>query len=351
MRAESPQSTGPLKAELADDEPQRRRSACGLLLAAASLTLCVAVGVAYFTRADAIAAVTVCPPWAWAIAGVGIACLAAICRAGRKLIAVTFLVWGAYLLATADVPAALFRIAPASVVNAEQLERPGRWNVRVVSLNCGLGNVQAVREVKSLRPQVVLLQESPSAAAIGELARELFGDEGAVVRGADATIIVHGEVKSEEAPTAHSVAAQIRLKNGAELAVVSLRLEPALVRLDFWSPDCWRTQAENRRVRRRQLGEVIKSIADVPASTPLVIGGDFNAPAGDAVYRLLHPRLRDAFVEAGMGWGNTITNDFPFARIDQMWIDRRWLAVSVQAMRSGHSDHRLVVADLQLIAP
>jgi vancomycin resistance protein VanJ len=351
MRAESPHSTGPTVPELAGDEPPRRRSACGILLAAVSLAFCVAVWAAYVIRADAIAAVTVCPPWAWAIAGLGITSLAGICRAGGKLIGATYLVWGAYLLATADVPAALFRNAPERVANAIQLEGPDHWNIRVVSLNCGLGNAQAAREITPLRPQVVLLQESPSATTIEELARELFGDEGVVVRGSDATIIVHGKVTSEEAPTGHSVAAQVRLKNGPRMAIVGLRLEPALVRLDFWSPDCWRAQAENRRVRRRQLGEVMNSIADVPASTPLVIGGDFNAPAGDAVYRLLYPRLRDAFVEAGTGWGNTITNEFPFARIDQIWIDRRCITVSVQAVRSDHSDHRLVVADLRLIVP
>jgi vancomycin resistance protein VanJ len=322
-----------------------------MLLAAASLAFGVAVWVAYATRADVVAAVTVCPPWAWAIPGLGIAWLAAICRAGRQLFGLTIIAWAAYLVATADAPAALFRSAPASVDNVRLLEGPSRWNVRIVSLNCNIGNVRVAREVKLWRPQIVLLQESPNAVAIEQLARELFGDEGAVVRGGDATMIVHGEVTSEEPPTAHSVAARVRLKNGAELAVVSLRLEPALVRFDFWSPECWRAQAENRRLRRRQLEQVIESLAEIPAAMPLVIGGDFNAPAGDAVYRVLKPRLRDAFVEAGAGWGNTITNDYPFARIDQIWIDRRWRAVSVHASRSSHSDHRLVVAELQQSAP
>ena len=59
------------------------------------------------------------------------------------------------------------------------------------------------------------------------------------------------------------------------------------MRLDYWSPQCWRSQTENRRVRRRQLEAVIEPAADIPPSMPLIVGGDFNAPAGDAVYRVL----------------------------------------------------------------
>ena len=77
--------------------------------------------------------------------------------------------------------------------------------------------------------------------------------------------------------------------------------------------------------------------------------GSVLTTIGDAVYRLLAPRLRDAFAEAGVGWGNTITNDFPFARIDQIWIDPHWRPRAVQAQRSAHSDHRIVIADLTLV--
>ena len=52
----------------------------------------------------------------------------------------------------------------------------------------------------------------------------------------------------------------------------------------------------------------------------MILGGDFNAPQGDAAFRPLAPRLRDAFRDGGQGWGNTITNDTPFLRIDQVWV-------------------------------
>jgi endonuclease/exonuclease/phosphatase (EEP) superfamily protein YafD len=140
----------------------------------------------------------------------------------------------------------------------------------------------------------------------------------------------------------------VTLQNGRVVEIVNLRLEPAIVRVDYWSPECWRLQTENRRVRRRQLQEIVARFAATPPAVPLLVGGDFNAPAGDKILRLLEPRLRDSFSEAGVGWGNTITVDFPFARIDQLWIDRHWAPTRVVAVPTKSSDHRMVIADLLL---
>jgi vancomycin resistance protein VanJ len=145
------------------------------------------------------------------------------------------------------------------------------------------------------------------------------------------------------------VQARVRLNSGLEFEVISLRLAPALVRLDLWSPDCWREQSANRQARRRQLQRIVDPLADVPATSQLIVGGDFNAPAGDAVFRLLRPRLEDAFEQAGRGWGNTITSDAPFHRIDQVWTSPELRATDVRAERSEYSDHRMVVCDLILV--
>ena len=78
------------------------------------------------------------------------------------------------------------------------------------------------------------------------------------------------------------------------------------------------------------------------------MGGDFNAPAGDAIFELLYPNLRDAFGEAGVGWGNTITNDYPFLRIDQVWVSHHFQVQRVISRKTAFSDHRMVICDLQL---
>ncbi len=93
--------------------------------------------------------------------------------------------------------------------------------------------------------------------------------------------------------------------------------------------------------------EVVEVMHAVPAGRPMILAGDFNATAGDAVFRLLAPRLRDAFAEAGRGWGNTWPKVLPLVRIDQVWISREWQVVNVTAQRAGPSDHRMVVCDLE----
>jgi endonuclease/exonuclease/phosphatase (EEP) superfamily protein YafD len=115
--------------------------------------------------------------------------------------------------------------------------------------------------------------------------------------------------------------------------------------MDLWNPATWRAYLEDRRLRKRQL----RSVLDAPSTKtdlPEIIGGDFNAPAGDGIYRLLG-RFRDAHRKAGRGWGNTALNALPFFRPDQIWLGRL-LPLSSHAVRTVHSDHRMVVVDALL---
>lgn len=127
---------------------------------------------------------------------------------------------------------------------------------------------------------------------------------------------------------------------------MSLRLVPPVVQFDLWSPGCWQAYAENRRVRREQLREVAEYLATIPSAVPIILGGDFNAPGGDAIFRLLRPRLHDAFAEGGTGWGNTALNDLPVSRIDQLWVSQLFRAHALHAQRTQNSDHRMVVSYL-----
>ncbi|MEN6581066.1 MAG: hypothetical protein ABFD54_01285 [Armatimonadota bacterium] len=56
-------------------------------------------------------------------------------------------------------------------------------------------------------------------------------------------------------------------------------------------------------------------------------------------------RMHDA-----RGWGNTVLNDFPVQRIDQVWLSDGLRAISVRAHKTRHSDHRLVVCDVMSAA-
>ena len=81
---------------------------------------------------------------------------------------------------------------------------------------------------------------------------------------------------------------------------------------------------------------------------PLIVGGDFNLAGNDALLRRLKPRLHDTFLVAGTGLGNTLINEFPFVRIDQIWASDHFQPLQVTVHRTQYSDHRLVVADLIL---
>jgi len=84
----------------------------------------------------------------------------------------------------------------------------------------------------------------------------------------------------------------------------------------------------------------------VSAGVPVILGGDFNLPAGDKLFRILPSRIRDTFRIAGRGWGDTLDNDVPFIRIDQIWCDDHFRPISTVVRKTVNSDHRMVVCDL-----
>ncbi|MGC8784761.1 MAG: hypothetical protein ACP5RN_10320 [Armatimonadota bacterium] len=54
------------------------------------------------------------------------------------------------------------------------------------------------------------------------------------------------------------------------------------------------------------------------------------------------------FGGAGAGWDNTITNEYPFHRIDQIWLSPNLRPLRVRAYRTQHSDHRIVMCEVRL---
>jgi endonuclease/exonuclease/phosphatase (EEP) superfamily protein YafD len=312
-----------------------------------SALLCVALALCYGTRSDRCAAVTILPTWAWIAPGLVLATLAWSRRTRRAVVAVGLL-WIVYLLAFAEEAGSLVRLRAWPAAEWQAARARGRA-LRVVSLNCAGGSAEAAGEVATYQPDLVLLQESPGRREVERLARRLFGSQGAALVGPDASLIARGSLAP--APLAPGlratfVQARVRFACGIVAEVISLRLTPAIVRLDFWSPDCWREQTDNRRVRREQLRAVAARVAAQPPDTPLIVGGDFNAPAGDAIFRLFRPRLRDTFRESGLGWGDTILNEIPLQRIDQVWTSAPFHCTAVVARRTRASDHRMVICDL-----
>jgi len=326
-----------------------RRLGGGTIPLVLSATLCLLAAACYLTRADGAAAITVFPVWTWALPGLLLTGLS--WRAGWRHVVMVIILWLLYL--------GIFSGEAHSLLGFRRWPAPG-WPsapqgyrvVRVVSLNCGGGNPDAAREVIAYHPDIVLLQEVPNLQAVNAVALRLFREEAAVVIGPDTAILARGRLAPYPAPStappnvrAAFVQARLTLSTGSAFDVVSLRLLPPLVRTDLWSPDCWRAQRENRQARRRQLAAIMKRVRSNRSDGLMILGGDFNAPAGDAIFREL-TQLRDSFTRAGAGWGNTHINDFPILRIDQVWTSPDIRPVAVVARKTRHSDHRIVISDL-----
>jgi endonuclease/exonuclease/phosphatase (EEP) superfamily protein YafD len=218
--------------------------------------------------------------------------------------------------------------------------------IRVVTLNCA-GNPASAAEITRLKPDVVLLQEIPSTNDLARLTLEWFGTNGECVAGLDCAIIARGSLtKLDERPPPQYLRAMLNTPSSGTICVTSIRLVPPVGRLDLWNPEAWRDSAKNRQLRRTQLAAGL-TMPSMLSNYPEIVGGDFNAPSTDPAFRLLD-KFSDAHREAGRGWGNTVLNNFPIARPDQIRLNRL-RAVSVRAIRTHNSDHRMVVADVYVL--
>jgi endonuclease/exonuclease/phosphatase family metal-dependent hydrolase len=103
---------------------------------------------------------------------------------------------------------------------------------------------------------------------------------------------------------------------GASLLVVSTHFTVRGVNLDLWRRAAWQAAEGVVRGHNWQMGRVRHYAEPALAQGPAIVGGDFNTPGGDALFRALRPHFRDCFAVAGQGWPDTITNDYPASRID-----------------------------------
>lgn len=323
-----------------------------------ALSVCGLVGlsISYGMRPDMATALTTFPVWVWVFPGLLLLRLAWSHQASprHKLsIAIVCLSWLAYLAVFAEEVRSLSR----AVFSASS--RPPQWDemrstgraLRVLSLNLAL-DLAGISDAKQYAPDIVLLQESPGDAVVERLAKELFGGEAGLAAGGDTAILARGKVVPmplSRSSQLYLSQAQVYLRTGIQVEVISLHLATPPVRIDLWSPSAWTQLAEHRRNQRTQMHTIAEQVAHISADMPVIVGGDFNAPQGDAIFRSLKPRLRDSFREGGVGWGNTHDNNLPVLRIDQVWLSNHFGIREVRAHRTAHSDHRLVVCDVWII--
>ena len=96
--------------------------------------------------------------------------------------------------------------------------------------------------------------------------------------------------------------------------------------------------------RPKQVDQVFADIENCPVET--FVCGDFNDnPMSYTYYRMMRDR-KDAFVEAGKGFGATYARLWPLLRIDYILCPKAYEVVSHEIPRVGLSDHYPVVAEI-----
>jgi endonuclease/exonuclease/phosphatase (EEP) superfamily protein YafD len=323
--------------------PRWRRVAARAALPLGPLGLAL-VSSAYAARPDALAALTAFPVWVWLIPGAVLWRLAwpaspAWARAAPGLL------WLAFLFVFAEEPRDILRFRPAGAADFPAQRKDGK-GFRVVTVNAD-SRIAAVREAADLDPDVILVQESPSRGELQAMLRDTL-KWGFVQIGQDAAIVSRGRILGgwSQGDATHFERARLVRPLDFDVELFSVRLESPPVRFDLWWPPAWSEACRHRRRQREQLAGVAEALKEIPGQTPVLVAGDFNAPAGDAVFDLLKPRLRDAWLDGGHGLGNTVTNAWPFHRIDQIWVSGHFRVANVEVRKSAHSDHRMVIAEL-----
>ena len=98
--------------------------------------------------------------------------------------------------------------------------------------------------------------------------------------------------------------------------------------------------------RPKQVDQVFSHIEDCPVES--FVCGDFNDnPMSYTYYRMTRGR-KDAFVEAGDGFGATFATMWPVLRIDYVLAPESFKVVSHEIPRIPYSDHYPVITEIEL---
>ena len=98
--------------------------------------------------------------------------------------------------------------------------------------------------------------------------------------------------------------------------------------------------------RPKQVDKVFSDIEGCPIEA--FVCGDFNDnPMSYTYFRMTRGR-KDAFVEAGQGFGATYARLWPMLRIDYVMVPERFDALSFDISRVGYSDHYPVITTVEL---
>jgi endonuclease/exonuclease/phosphatase (EEP) superfamily protein YafD len=311
-----------------------------------SMFLCAFFFLTYIIEPDFCAALTFWPVWIWAIPGIILSLKAS--GVNKKLRLAVTSVWILLVIFEAEEPLALLRSCLYFNRDCKNSCSSGNC-LRIISLNCALANPNAVEEIVQYSPDIVLIQESPSAKDLETLTQKLFAGKGEFLLGCDTAILARGRVIKtdfcKEFPL-FMTSARVYLLSGLEIETISVHLSPPAAAVNLLSRACWQEHCEDKHHRLKEITSIKKCLEPIGQNTPLVVGGDFNAKPWRGEIKVFSPRLHDSFRKAGLGWPGTGPAHFPLWRVDQIWISNHFKPIKVWGQRCKNSDHRMVICDL-----
>ena len=344
----------------------------------ASLVLHVITLASYYRQPDMMAAFTVYPIWMWSILGLILSAIAFLFWRTQLSLMLTCL-WMLTIFLASDESNVLLNSGRESPEPGPPKPFGSSPTIRICTLNWG-ANEMKPEEVKKqaqliaqYQPDILFMQEiTPWHAGI--IAQEVYpGVEGWDYEAHEGAVtITRWEIKGRYPNLPHSQYTTLRVKpNTAQpfaqeqlIDCVNLQLRSAITDMRLWQPNCWIKHAKNRAKRRKQVHLSLQHLkneqGDESSSRPVVIAGDFNAPASDPLHTDIMQAnednrhdfdFYDSFFQAGSGWANTWHRRLPFQRIDYIYTTRRLKAVRSCNVVIPGSDHLMVVSDFVLLAP
>jgi endonuclease/exonuclease/phosphatase (EEP) superfamily protein YafD len=303
---------------------------------------------AYIRHIDRFAVFSVPPVWAWSVIGLPSAIIAA--RLIRKLPAyIPIFLWIAFTLVFADEAKSLRNLGKPILLPGPPPAHNGSHVMRVATMNCAvLEYGDPSQDLARWFPDIVLLQDA-LPHHVAAITQRLFGEQGHFsCFGATNGIASRWPiVRQTNHPVLRNQQVTIQLPDESLIEVVNLHLQSASTDLSIWHRSTWSKHRIHRAARIQEIKAmlyVLQNTTPFPSS-PVLLGGDFNAPATDVSHRLFSDHFTDSFIQAGRGLGNTYHRRFPILRIDALYHSRHFTAVRARTIESAHSDHRMLVVD------
>lgn len=306
------------------------------------------IGICMLNRWDSMVSITLIPLWIW-MGFLSIFSLFSWILSRHIFPSIVFTLTLLTAVVFSEESRSVGRELLRSVVHSRDLQKKKSDSLQIVSVRCH-GSEAALQAAAEAAPDVILIQGAPSKSVLDSVAERIYGSERTVTSHGSLAILARGSTLAVIAsPSGRALHVRLRHPSGLILDVTDLDLEGCAPRRDMWKPSVWReltaARVGGRRFVRNALGENPITRQDVAR----VVGGHFGTPAGDDVFGPLENNsMIDTFGYAGIGWGDTSPNRFPFLRTDQIWVSPTLHPIQSTCRLDPAAQVRVVASEVQI---